>query len=224
MSYLALDAGFVTHPKLLELTHVQRWTWLAVMSQCARHRTDGYITRIALKRLGVTPSLLERLVELRLLDIDPAQPLGEGFRVHDFEKYNGKRDPTARERKQRERERKAAAAAQDADQLREARGAQKRSQSALHQTQNDEKNATANPTVQAKTGEMSRVTSRARGYPYPDPVTTTQPEAKDPGHGRATSKLERVDAATELARLQSLAGGTDAWPDAGSSEGDDWPG
>lgn len=95
MTWLKLDDVYDSHPKLLELSEVQRWRWTRALLYCARHKTAGRISRSVLRELGCN---VPRLLELELLDdVDGA------LEVHDFETWNPPRDPTATERQRRHR-------------------------------------------------------------------------------------------------------------------------
>jgi hypothetical protein len=61
-----LDDGFDSHPKLLELSEVERWRWTRVLLHCARHRTEGVVSASVLRELGLGRAV-RRLVDLRLL-------------------------------------------------------------------------------------------------------------------------------------------------------------
>lgn len=101
MSWLRIDDGFDTHPKLLELTEQQRWRWTRVLIHCARHRTQGHVKTSVLRDLG-----LGRAIE-KLLSIDLLEQNGEsGYLVHDWHDYAPK-DPTKAERQARWRAKQA---------------------------------------------------------------------------------------------------------------------
>ena len=99
MSYLRLDDVLDSHPKVQELTEVQAWRWVRVMLYCARHETDGEVSRRVVERLGLRPA---RLVELGLLDTvaNSVDNSGNTFYVHDYLEFN-----PSKEEKERERER-----------------------------------------------------------------------------------------------------------------------
>lgn len=97
MSWLRLDDGFAQHPKIVQLSARDRWTWLELLCYCARYRTDGQIPdAIAEVVRGATPAFIARALELRLLDSVPVpEPVpgtsGKALRVHDWDEYNPKR-------------------------------------------------------------------------------------------------------------------------------------
>lgn len=94
MSWLRIDDGYDTHPKLFDLTEQQRWRWTRVLIHCARHRTDGFVSGATLRELGLTRAL-PKLLEVKLLDQTP-----DGYTVHDWHDFNPK-DPTKAERQAR---------------------------------------------------------------------------------------------------------------------------
>ena len=100
VSWLRLDDGFGTNPKVLELSEAKRWRWVALLLTCARHRKyEGRVTRAALleHRLDVG-----ELVCLGLLD-----QLEDGsYRVHDWDEFNDSENPAA-DRQRRYRMRRA---------------------------------------------------------------------------------------------------------------------
>jgi hypothetical protein len=100
MSWLKLDDGFDTHPKLLELTELQRWRWTRVLIHCARHRTQGHVKPSVLRELG-----LGRAIPL-LVRVDLLEENGDaGYVVHDWADFNLK-DATKTERQARWRQKK----------------------------------------------------------------------------------------------------------------------
>jgi hypothetical protein len=82
VSWLRLDDGFARHPKVLELSEVQRWRWVELLLDCARLGRRGDVSAAMLRKVGLSAS---RLLELGLLDADGK---GSGYRVHDWEDYN----------------------------------------------------------------------------------------------------------------------------------------
>ena len=83
MSWLRVDDGYDTHPKLLELTEQQRWRWTRVLIHCARHRTDGHVSVSVLRELGLGRSITQ-LVRVNLLHENG----NDGYVVHDWRIYN----------------------------------------------------------------------------------------------------------------------------------------
>jgi hypothetical protein len=86
MSWLRIDDGFAQHPKIVQLTPKDRWTWLELLCYCARYRTGGRVPAgIAEVVRGTTPAFLARCERLRLLEA----AAGGDFLVHDWQIYNG---------------------------------------------------------------------------------------------------------------------------------------
>lgn len=204
MLWYRLDVGTVTHPKLLELTPDQRWRWLTLLDHCAAHHTDGTITTIALKRLGITPRLRARLLELTLLE-----PAGHDlYRLHDWELHNGRNEAArdaARERKRAERERK-------------------RKQFEPDRNEKEHKTATRDTSIHAENPQKSRVTSRARARTDTGTTTKQAKGPKPPARPSASlpaGQLETIgtSAEGELERLRGLVGEPPSWDVDEDSEG-----
>ena len=51
MSWLRLDDGFARHPKVLELSEAQRWRWVVLLSDCARHERGGKVSSAMLREV-----------------------------------------------------------------------------------------------------------------------------------------------------------------------------
>lgn len=84
MSWLKVDDGFSAHPKLVELSRAERWTWVELLCYCSRYRTDGLLPkRIKEVVPYATPSYLKRCVDLGLVD-----DTEDGMKIHDFRIYN----------------------------------------------------------------------------------------------------------------------------------------
>lgn len=102
MAWLRLDDGFTEHRKVVALKRADRWTWLELLTYCARQSNGGHVPQGVCDVLRwVTPKFLTRCAELGLLDV-----MEDGYRVHDWNVYNPK-DATAAERMQRHRARNA---------------------------------------------------------------------------------------------------------------------
>jgi len=109
LSWLRLDDGFDTHPKLIELSEVNRWRWTRVLLHCARHQTQGHVKLSVLRELGLGRAT-SQLVVLGLLEQN-----GEtGYLVHDWATFNPK-DPTKAERQARWRARQTVSPTTDVD-------------------------------------------------------------------------------------------------------------
>jgi hypothetical protein len=101
MSWLRIDDGFTEHYKLVGLKRSERWTWLEVLTFCARSGNGSIPRGISDVLKHVTTPFLRRCVDLGLIDETPS-----GMEVHDWELYNPK-DPLKAGRQARWRDRKA---------------------------------------------------------------------------------------------------------------------
>ena len=98
MTWLRIDDGFTEHRKVLKLRRSERWTWLEILTYCARQNNGGRIPKAISDVLRhVTNDFLERCVKAGLLDHHE-----DGYQVHDWLEYNP-RDPTGALRQQRYR-------------------------------------------------------------------------------------------------------------------------
>ena len=108
MTWIKLDDGAATHPKLMALTPTERWAWIELLCYCARYRTDGNVPpNIVTACPSMSSKCLRKLVDLHLLDDLP----DGSIRIHDWAEYNPK-DPTAADRMRRYRDRTENAAEQ----------------------------------------------------------------------------------------------------------------
>ena len=98
MSWLRIDDGFVSHPKLSGWSVGDKWALLCVLSYCARYDTDGRLPA-DVRLMGVTQRLVDLAEESGLLDRDKG-----GLVVHDWADYNPSGGSSA-ERMRRWRER-----------------------------------------------------------------------------------------------------------------------
>lgn len=101
MTWLRLDDGFASNPKVMALSEVKRWRWVTLLLTCARHsRHGGAVSPAMLKAHGLQAG---ELIELGLLDEDAE---GDVFpwRVHDWTEFNRRLTSDA-ERQQRYRNR-----------------------------------------------------------------------------------------------------------------------
>jgi hypothetical protein len=93
VSWARLDDGFDTHPKILELTETERWRWTRVLLYCARHETEGEISRRVVRELGLSRAL-NQLLKSNLLLASTSD--ADVFVVNDWAIYNpGARDDEA---------------------------------------------------------------------------------------------------------------------------------
>jgi hypothetical protein len=85
MPRLSLDDRFTHHPKIIELTRDQRWTWLELLSYTVRNGSPVIPAAIREVVPKATLPFLRRCEELRLLDRDSNGRLT----VHDWAHYQG---------------------------------------------------------------------------------------------------------------------------------------
>lgn len=178
MSWLRIDDGYDTHPKLLELTEAQRWRWTRVLIHCARHRTEGHVKPAVLKDLGLGRTVT-RLLQLGLLESNG----DAGYLVHDWSTFNPK-DPTKAERQARWRATQAS-----------------REPSTPPSTPPSTETAPVDDLVDAETVH-SRVGARAR----PVPSRPKEPSSLPPDAAEGRPELdETLDTEAELERIRAKA-------------------
>lgn len=107
MTWMRLDDGFDTHPKVLSLVNKgdPLNVWVRLLAWAGRQRErNGHVPRVVGLAYG-TPKALARLVEVGLYDVTP-----DGWAIHDFEEYAAKgpgtSDPSDLSRKRAEAGRK----------------------------------------------------------------------------------------------------------------------
>lgn len=86
MGRMWLDDEFSSHPKLLALgTRDDRWTWLEILIYTCKQSSPVIPVRIRDVIAKATPRMIEKCVEVGLIDVDP-----DGTRiVHDWHEYQG---------------------------------------------------------------------------------------------------------------------------------------
>src|SRR5262245_1544434 len=98
MAWLRVDDGFTEHRKLVSLPRRDRWTWMELLTYCARQMNDGHVPNgIEDVLKHVTKVFIARCLEVGLLDEEDG-----GYYIHDWHVYNP-RDPTNSVRQQRYR-------------------------------------------------------------------------------------------------------------------------
>lgn len=97
MTWLKLDDGWQSHPKMQRIGPMGRELWLAGALHCARHLTDGMIEKHMVPVLaayaGVKPSVTKQLIEVGVW-----HDCGDCYEIHDFLKYQRSREDVERER------------------------------------------------------------------------------------------------------------------------------
>jgi hypothetical protein len=97
MPWVKLDDSWYDNPKFLDLEPAAIGAWVLGLSYCARHLTDGALTRTALKRLVADcDDLADDLVAAGLWDVTD-----DGWQVHDYLDYQ----PSAAEVKEARKKR-----------------------------------------------------------------------------------------------------------------------
>jgi hypothetical protein len=86
MSWFKVDDGFLTHPKVFGIKAGPLALWLRAGLWCAKELTDGVMSARAVKALEAKPAHIQELVERGLWE-----PYGDGFRIHNFLKYQPSR-------------------------------------------------------------------------------------------------------------------------------------
>jgi hypothetical protein len=86
VSWLRIDDGFPRHPKLLQLTRSERYTWVELLCYCAEQRTEGGVPESITNAVRqATTDFLCKAHDAGLLD---ARDDGT-YIVHDWALYNG---------------------------------------------------------------------------------------------------------------------------------------
>lgn len=93
MPWLRIDDGFTEHRKIVALKRADRWTWMELLTYCARQGSGHVPAGITDVLRWVTPAFLEQCVAVGLLDPDDRFPTGSagshhGYQVHDWLEYN----------------------------------------------------------------------------------------------------------------------------------------
>jgi hypothetical protein len=185
MSWLRIDDGYDTHPKLLELTEQQRWRWTRVLIHCARHQTQGHVKPAVLRELGLRGTVA-KLLQLGLLESNG----DAGYLVHDWSTFNPK-DPTKAERQARWRASHPPSTAPS-------------TQASTGDVSVDDAD---DDLVDAKTSTRAQARARVPSRPVlKDPVTATQdaPREPDDGHGPGESELDQINKLLAQAAAQDF--------------------
>lgn len=98
MSWAKIDDRLWSHPKFLGLSLSAAGLWLFGLSYAASLERDGWFPGDALSRLTVTPDCESSAHELVHAGLWLREP--DGYRIHDFLKYNLSRKQLTAQRKQ----------------------------------------------------------------------------------------------------------------------------
>lgn len=103
MSWVAIEDGFIRHPKIIALTDTELRVWLRLLCWSAQYRTKGAVCQAVTGEVpGANRTRLEKYTSLGLLD-----KTDNGYAIHDWAEYNGnaRERADARERKRLQRQR-----------------------------------------------------------------------------------------------------------------------
>lgn len=84
MTWFYIDDGFYDHPKVTALDLPAIGLWTAAGSYCARHLTDGVITKTMLRRLSPTPARTTDRIAAQLVAAGLWVDDGDAWRFHDW--------------------------------------------------------------------------------------------------------------------------------------------
>jgi len=97
MSWIKLDDQWMDHPKIIKAGRDARDMWLASITWCAKHLTDGYFPAELLPSLAVTAGVdVANCLTLAssLLDACLWDSTDNGYMVHDYLDYNPTKEQT----------------------------------------------------------------------------------------------------------------------------------
>lgn len=84
--YVPLSTEWADHSKLIRAGLAGRGLHALTLAIAKRLETDGWVDRLLLHREGADDALIDRLVDLRLFDVDDAHP--EAVRPHNWHRHN----------------------------------------------------------------------------------------------------------------------------------------
>lgn len=93
MTWVKLDDGFCTNPKVIALSDRAFRAYVAAICYCAANLTDGVIPNAARHLIGKAPAL-DELVRVGMLTI-----VEDGYSVHDYLEYNPSRERVLADRR-----------------------------------------------------------------------------------------------------------------------------
>ena len=106
MSWVKLDDGFATHPKVQAAGQSAAWLHVAGLCYAAQHLTDGAIPDSSLTGMGQFTGTRARSLAERLVEVGLWERNGAGYAIHDYLDYNPSRK-SLEERRKAARERMA---------------------------------------------------------------------------------------------------------------------
>lgn len=85
MAWLRIDDGFTEHRKIVALKRADRWTWMELLTYCARQGNGGHVPAGITDVLRwITPQFLTQCVDIGLIDKAPDGTLS----IHNWAVYN----------------------------------------------------------------------------------------------------------------------------------------
>ena len=101
MSWIKLDDQWMDHPKIIKVGRDARDVWLASITWCAKHLTDGYFPVELLPSLatmaGIDQANVKQIAEV-LLDVCLWEFVDGRYLIHDYLEYNPTKEQTAANR------------------------------------------------------------------------------------------------------------------------------
>lgn len=161
MSWARFDDGAADHRKVINAGNEAAGAWWRMVVFSCRELTDGKLTKAEAMRYAARKAVIDRLVEVGLLELD-----GKGFKIHDFHTYN----PSAAEVRATRAARAAA-------------GEQGGRKSGANRRSKGEANASASAAANGQAGAEAFATAAANPDPDPDPQ-----EKQGDGHGAGARK------------------------------------
>ena len=99
MSWVKLDDGFATHPKVQAAGQAAAWLHVAGLCYAAQHLTDGAIPASSLIGLGQFSGARARSLADRLIEVGLWEKNGTGYAIHDYLSHNPSRNSVEEKRK-----------------------------------------------------------------------------------------------------------------------------
>jgi hypothetical protein len=91
MSWIKLDDQFFTHPKIVDLSKDAKLLYVAALTYCGAHLTDGGLTRGALRVVAATVDVPPETAEV-LLVAGLWQATGDGVQINNYLQYQPSRE------------------------------------------------------------------------------------------------------------------------------------
>lgn len=101
MTWVRIHDHATRHPKILALSHPAFRLWVAALSYCQEHLTDGFVPRSALRSFGfrVSKAAISELLNSTPPSLEPLLvEVESGYEVHDFLDWNDSREEILRKR------------------------------------------------------------------------------------------------------------------------------